>query len=435
MVLTGGARAAVALATVVQLAPAVPVRLPALVSKGTATEVFLSELANSSNDARFAHFEEACASTFAALPKNSDGSIGHAAARYLLHRFFVQEHGWFVRGLEPTGNGSAELPSYSTLQTQDWLPEFLLGVAEGRSEGAGMSLRDVAALAAAIDDLAASDFSTRLEELLPLHSLPRDGGAPREQVESLMRTFFVKFLRSGNFTFGTRAETERKKQQFFERYSGWREAAAWLDSMEARYLGPAKNGLVDLSVAKRLAVEIGKQYYTLNDPQCADLKKTLVAMEGGKPGRVRLSTFYKKALYSHWKFRETPEYLRVLGALDESDPRQPQVIISNYAMSRSNCLRASGLYVICCRNACEDIMGNLEGRLGAPSAEPPRIAELVEQLMSETARAPGNLSAQLLERLDQVAAANGGRVPLHGRLFAQWMHHAFPRDCPYPHES
>merc|ERR1719456_127612 len=24
-------------------------------------------------------------------------------------------------------------------------------------------------------------------------------------------------------------------------------------------------------------------------------------------------------------------------------------------------------------------------------------------------------------------------VPLHGRLFAQWMHHIYPRECPYPH--
>merc|ERR1719440_2157770 len=26
-------------------------------------------------------------------------------------------------------------------------------------------------------------------------------------------------------------------------------------------------------------------------------------------------------------------------------------------------------------------------------------------------------------------------VPLHGRLFAQWMHHVYPRECPYPHLS
>lgn len=26
-------------------------------------------------------------------------------------------------------------------------------------------------------------------------------------------------------------------------------------------------------------------------------------------------------------------------------------------------------------------------------------------------------------------------MPLHGRLFSQWMHHAFPRECPFPHIS
>jgi len=49
--------------------------------------------------------------------------------------------------------------------------------------------------------------------------------------------------------------------------------------------------------------------------------------------------------------------------------------------------------------------------------------------------APRNLSAPLLYRLNEIADGHGGTVPLHGRLFAQWMHHAFPRECPYPHES
>lgn len=40
-----------------------------------------------------------------------------------------------------------------------------------------------------------------------------------------------------------------------------------------------------------------------------------------------------------------------------------------------------------------------------------------------------------MSRLDEIAAGNGGRVPLHGRLFAQWMHHAYPRECPRPHED
>merc|ERR1719254_276938 len=45
------------------------------------------------------------------------------------------------------------------------------------------------------------------------------------------------------------------------------------------------------------------------------------------------------------------------------------------------------------------------------------------------------LSETLLQRLNEIAEIHGGSVQLHGRLFAQWMHHAFPRECPYPHVS
>jgi len=78
-------------------------------------------------------------------------------------------------------------------------------------------------------------------------------------------------------------------------------------------------------------------------------------------------------------------------------------------------------------------MGHLETRIGAAAAEPQQILELVSALPSDTVTAPRALSEALVQKLDQVAASNGGRVPLHGRLFAQWMHHAYPRECPFPH--
>ena len=34
-----------------------------------------------------------------------------------------------------------------------------------------------------------------------------------------------------------------------------------------------------------------------------------------------------------------------------------------------------------------------------------------------------------------IASHQGGKIPLHGRLFAQWMHHVYPRDYAYPHLS
>merc|ERR1719278_228960 len=80
-------------------------------------------------------------------------------------------------------------------------------------------------------------------------------------------------------------------------------------------------------------------------------------------------------------------------------------------------------------------MSQLERDVAAPSASAARIAELVGGLHSDTIDAPRNLSASLLSRLGEIADHHDGQVPLHGRLFAQWMHHAYPLECPYPHAA
>lgn len=79
-------------------------------------------------------------------------------------------------------------------------------------------------------------------------------------------------------------------------------------------------------------------------------------------------------------------------------------------------------------------MTRLEKEVGT-SATVPRITELVAAIPSESVKAPRELSQTLRQRLSEVAAHHGGQVPLHGRLFAQWLHHAYPLECPYPHEA
>merc|ERR1719199_1415700 len=79
-------------------------------------------------------------------------------------------------------------------------------------------------------------------------------------------------------------------------------------------------------------------------------------------------------------------------------------------------------------------MSHLEKEIGS-DAEPSRIAAIVSNLPSSTVEAPRALSPTLLGRLDEAAAVHGGTVQLHGRLFGQWMHNAFPRECPFPHVS
>jgi hypothetical protein len=158
-------------------------------------------------------------------------------------------------------------------------------------------------------------------------------------------------------------------------------------------------------------------------------------MEFAGSGRVKLADFYKPALGGGWQFQESVGYLRQLGALDESDPSSMSVIIVNYLHSQTNCIAASGYYSVCCIDECEGLLGHLEEIIVASEATPASIVPIVERMSSSTVKGPRKLSAKLLSYLDDIAALHGGRVPLHGRLFAQWMHHAYPRECSYPHMS
>merc|ERR1719330_884123 len=181
--------------------------------------------------------------------------------------------------------------------------------------------------------------------------------------------------------------------------------------------------------------EMSRHFGSFQDLECKSLKGRLVEMEHQGTGRIRLSRFYAGGVNGDWTLSESVSYLRNLGVLDETDPGKPSVVIPNYMASKTNCLMASGFYAVCCSDECEVLLQQVEREIAAPSAVPSRIADTVSALHSDTVDAPRNLSSALLSRLSQIAQTHGGQVPLHGRLFAQWMHHAFPRECPFPHVS
>jgi len=88
-------------------------------------------------------------------------------------------------------------------------------------------------------------------------------------------------------------------------------------------------------------------------------------------------------------------------------------------------------------NECEGLLGEIENQIGQPMASPEQILEIVGTLSSSSSEndEPPKLDAGLAEQLRSVAAPHGGQVPLHGRLFAQWLHYTFPRECPFPHKA
>jgi len=120
--------------------------------------------------------------------------------------------------------------------------------------------------------------------------------------------------------------------------------------------------------------------------------------------------------------------------LDEFDPSAVSVIIPNFVLARTNCLDGTNLYSVCCENVCDPLMRQIETSVRGPIGTVPQILSLVQSLSSRS-MAARDLPQSLVSKLYEVAALHDGQVPIHSRLFSEWMHHAFPMDCPSPTDA
>jgi hypothetical protein len=190
--------------------------------------------------------------------------------------------------------------------------------------------------------------------------------------------------------------------------------------------------------AHRIVGGITRSFQSFWQSECETMKDALVSMDVRKTGRVPLSKFYNTAVNTDWRFGESEQYLRELGALDESSKwLGPQVIIPNYLQATSNCIVSTMHYHVCCVNECESLLGEIEVAINAPTALPSDILTVVGTMSIPTLLdddSSPHVDKGLVSQLEQIAKKHGGMVPLHGRLFAQWLHYVFPRECPFPHK-
>jgi len=190
--------------------------------------------------------------------------------------------------------------------------------------------------------------------------------------------------------------------------------------------------------AHQIVGGITRTFQSFWQSECDSMKSALVGMDSHGTGRVPLAKFYNTAINTDWRFGESEAYLRELGALDETSTwLGAQVLIPNYLQATSNCIISTSHYLVCCVNECEELMGEIETAIDSATAPTWIIFDVVGRMSSPTTLdddEPAHLTAQLKLQLEAVARNHGGTVPLHGRLFAQWLHYVFPRECPFPHK-
>jgi len=374
-------------------------------------------------------------STFKSLPKNEQGRLQHAGVRYTLHRYFVQRHAWFVRGLASLGDDSNA--SSPTNILQDKVEEFVQGAFEQRMGSNGLDLKDLAVLAATYENLVHKEMSQKLDATFQMMSMTGQESMTLTVVDTVLDVYMMGYILNLNYTVLRPYQLKTITERVGKAYPTWSDTKAFL--REVRAGSSLHRSYFSRSDVEDILEEVFDQYGRWQNRECQDLKYQMLALEDRSigvngSGRVRLTDFYGSAVRDgNWQFSETTDYLSLGGALDRHGSER--VIIANYINSPSNCLASSKFYSVCCINECEDLLDHIEHHFAEPTAKPADIAEFVTAMSSSSVSAGRTLPNTLVQRLDEIALRYDGQVPLHSRLFAQWMHHAYPRECPYPHMS
>jgi len=375
---------------------------------------------------------------FEVLPKSEHNTLETSTVKYALHRYFVRTHGWYVTGLKTASHGFEAAPAKTEAKILvDRAPAYIQSLLLERLHGKGMGLRELAVFAATITDLVHKEAARVLEAIFAQQGYDLIGGVTREESNNAIVVYILSYIFSDTVLEASAEDLKAfVKDSIREYYPTWDETMMWHEDLRRAYdlnsrslNNPFHANVDTFDSTLAFAQYLSHHFGSFQALECHQVRDNLIELEQDSTGRVRLSKFY-----INWHFMERPDYLRNVGALDETDPLLPSVIIPNYVNSPSNCLTTSdGFFAVCCADECEGHMEYLEREIRGPTASAEHIAKVVSE--QHQTLFGTNLSAAVIDRLHEIAAFHGGDVPLHGRLFAQFMHHAFPQDCSFPHVS
>eukprot|EP00450_Noctiluca_scintillans_P011296 CAMPEP_0194503438 /NCGR_PEP_ID=MMETSP0253-20130528/28380_1 /TAXON_ID=2966 /ORGANISM="Noctiluca scintillans" /LENGTH=562 /DNA_ID=CAMNT_0039345721 /DNA_START=70 /DNA_END=1758 /DNA_ORIENTATION=- len=393
------------------------------------------------SSSKFDEIRQALSSTWRTLPKNRYDQIDRSSFRYLARRYFMRS-GIVVRGFESTRLVNSSHWGAADILSQR-VPGYVESVLASRHiEERGFSLEDGIVLIGTLLQLIFDSESTNLEAAYRSQRLRVQSNVNIGTLIRVLDDYMVRWM------IGEDAESLKillNNQSLVEQaVPRWKDIQNFVAGEVTRLhhkrgdtiLRSAEYSFQD---AHDVVGSITRNFATFWESECDNMKAQLITMDKRGTGRVPLSRFYASALETEWRFGESEAYLQELGALDDTSAWYgKEVIIPNYIQGTSNCIVATSHYHVCCLNICEEILGEIEETLQSWNAEPADILRVVSGMSAPSSILDDglpNLPKSMVLQLSQVAEASGGKVALHGRLFQQWLHYVFPRECAFPHKA
>jgi len=388
------------------------------------------------------------------MAKDSQGRVDRRSLRYMVQRYFRQRYHISIVGMETLQVKSSSSAAEAKLLAE-LTPNFVRSLLEGTSAEAGFSLEDTAALIAVMERLIEDAGHEQLEASYKARGLDITDLLTRYQLLDVMKHYMVRWLYGENLKGIAKKEANRTRLEetmnnewkdfmllakghvlAFEHQHSYAVASGRVHGSGLREAWNPLRPLFSFADAQVVISGISAEFGHFWETECESLTQVLSTMDRRGTGRVSLSSFHTKALEGQWHFTESAAYLRQLGVLEESSVfHGPQVLSSNYMQSANSCVVTQKHFRVCCASPCQDFYTDLEVAIGAPEGAPEVVLAIVSNFTYGLDDATPRITKKLKAQLQEIAQANHGKIPLHGRLFAQWLHFVFPSECPFPHKS
>merc|ERR1719297_71100 len=379
--------------------------------------------------------------TFEAMPRNSLGRLAPRSVRHMIHNYFASQHGLLIRGLEPHGMQLNMTGVHDADILVQKMPDLADVLSQLRHSVRGLSFTDVILTTATLERLILDESTELLRTAYILNEHEPSQSISRDALQEVLISYLIIFELGSKANLTDAARHQLMKQSWKTTSSqSWstlvefeEDALNTFNFLQHDKINPFTPVVYSFQAASQIVRSMARAYGQWQNTECRQMAAELRGLDLAGSGRVPLDKFYSQPKSADYVFTESREYLRQIGALDEAGIAKPQVRIANYLMGPSNCIVSSSYFSVCCLSECEGLMRELEQTIQAPTASAVQLLALVGNMSSSSIDAPRELPEPIVDKLWAIAERHNGKVPLHARLFAQWMHFVFPSECPYPH--
>merc|ERR1719326_213890 len=278
---------------------------------------------------------------------------------------------------------------------QDKAPLLVEGLLEARQADRGLSFNDIITMVAVLEQMMFDESVTLLQAAYKLNGLSEDDQIDQSMLHKVLQSYLLLFGQGSKANLHDIDHHQALRESRISPEISMFEHDTVLNYEFGRRhrSNPFRARLYSFQAAAEIMEGLAQQYGKWQNSECRDMKAHLAELDPEGHGQVPLGLFYAQPKGSSYHFSESADYLRKIGALDETSSNNPKVFIANYVAGPSNCIASSSYYSVCCLSECAELLGELERHVSAPTASP-------ETLLAFVAKASDTVLPQsLVEKL------------------------------------